>query len=118
MVDGVRQKRTFNNKDDVWEVVDMVVQETKDTNNKTGKSFDIAHSLVAQIPFFAWNNIFFDRQINQDIEKYLYCEKFNVPPFKGSFEEQPAMWVKRTFAIKTAIAKKEKKDIDGRKNNN
>ena len=104
--------------DDVWAVADLIIEETTQVNEEQNKSFDVAESLVAQIPFFACNNIFFDRQINQDIEKYLYCEKFNVPPFKGSFEEQPAMWVKRTFAIKTAIAKKEKKDIDGRKNNN
>ena len=104
--------------DDVWAVADLIMEETAQVNHEQGKSFDVVESLMAQIPFFACNNIFFDRQINQDIEKYLYCEKFNVPPFKGSFEEQPAMWVKRTFAIKTAIAKKEKKDIDGRKNNN
>ena len=99
-------------------MVDLIIEETKQVNEEQGKSFDITESLIAQIPFFACNNKFFDRQVNQDIEKYLYCEKFNVPPYKGSFEEQPFMWVKRTFAIKSAIAKKEKRDMNGRKNTN
>tara|TARA_R100001082_G_scaffold54207_1_gene29626 strand:- start:2783 stop:2911 length:129 start_codon:yes stop_codon:yes gene_type:complete len=42
-----------------------------------------------------------------------------VPPYKGSYDEQPAKWVRRSFAIKSAIAKKEKKDInESRKNTN
>jgi hypothetical protein len=118
LIDGVREKRTFNNMQDVWKVVDLVIEETKQVNIEQGKSFDITESLIAQIPFFACNNRFFDRQVNQDIEKYLYCEKFNVPPYTGSYEEQPALWVRRAFAIKSAIAKKEKKDINGRKNTN
>ena len=117
MIDGVREKRIFNDMDDVWKVVDLVINETQEVNMQEGKSFDTTESLVAQIPFFACNNRFFSSSINSDIEKYLYCEKFNVPPYEGVFEEQPAMWVKKTFAIKAAIAKKEKKDINGRTNN-
>ena len=42
-----------------------------------------------------------------------------MPPYEGSYDEQPAKWVRRSFAIKSAIAKKEKKDIDvARKNSN
>lgn len=103
--------------DDVWDVVDLVVDETQQINASKGKSFDVTESLAAQIPFFACNNMFFDATINKDIEKYLYCEKFNVPPYEGVYEEQPALWVKKTFAIKAAIAKKEKKDMNGNRNN-
>ena len=72
--------------DDVWAVVDLIIDETV--------------------------------QVNEDIERYTYCEKFNIPPYEGCYDNQPAKWVRRAFAIRKAFAKKEKKDIDGRKNNN
>ena len=119
MVNGVRERRRFDNIEDVWDVVNLIIEETEQANEKTGNNFDIGNSLINQIPFFACNNIFFDHNIQKDIEKYLYCEKFNVPPYKGAYEDQPAMWVRKTFAIKSAIAKKEKRDIDvARKNSN
>ena len=40
-----------------------------------------------------------------------------MPPYEGSYDEQPAMWVRKSFAIKSAIAKKEKKDIDATRQN-
>ena len=100
------------------EVIDLIIAETKESNENKGTSFDIAGSVVAQLPFFACNNIFFDKDVQRDIEKYIYCEKFGVPPHKGSFGEQPYKWVSRAFAIKSALAKKEKKEIDAARQNN
>ena len=101
------------------EVVDLIIAETKESNESQGTSFDIAGSVIAQLPFFACNRIFFDISIQRDIEKYVYCEKFGVPPYRGPYGEQPAKWVNRAFAIKAALAKKEKREIsDGRKNTN
>jgi len=74
--------------------------------------FDIAKSVVSQIPFFACKNIFFDKEVQNDIRRYIYCEKFGVAPYKGSYGEQPFNWVQRAFEIKNALAKKEKRDID------
>ena len=104
--------------DDVWEVADLIIDETVQVNEEQNKSFDVAESLVAQIPFFACPSKFMDISLNADIERYVYCEKFNIPPFEGSYDNQPARWVRRAFAIRTALAKKEKKDIDVRKNTN
>ena len=104
--------------DDVWAVADLIIEETVQVNQEQNKSFDVVESLVAQIPFFACPNQFMDSGLNSDIERYTYCEKFNIPPYKGSYDNQPAKWVRRAFAIRKAFAKKEKKDIDVRKNTN
>ena len=104
--------------DDVWAVADLIIEETAQVNQEQGKSFDIIESLVAQIPFFACSNQFMDISLYTDIERYTYCEKFNIPPYEGSYDNQPAKWVRRAFAIRTAFAKKEKKEIDVRKNTN
>ena len=71
------------------------------------------------MPFFACMNVFMDNKIQKDIQRYIYCEKFGIPPYKGSYGEQPFRWVTRAFAIKAALAKKEKKEIENvRKNTN
>ena len=100
------------------EVVDLIIAETKQVNEEQGKDFDIANSVVSQMPFFACNNIFFNNDIQKDIQRYIYCEKFGTPPYKGSYGEQPARWVSRSFAIKAALAKKEKREIDASRQNN
>ena len=104
--------------DDVWAVADLIMEETAQVNQEQNKSFDVVESLVAQIPFFACPSKFMDISLHTDIERYTYCEKFNIPPYEGSYDNQPAKWVRRAFAIRTALAKKEKKDIDVRKNTN
>ena len=113
MVDGKREVRTFESKDDVWEVIDLIIEETNQANQEKGMDFDIAKSVVSQIPFFACKSIFFDRDIQRDIQRYIYCEKFGVSPYNGSYGEQPFNWVQRAFAINSALAKKEKREIDG-----
>ena len=97
--------------DDVWTIIDLIIDETIQVNEEENKSFDITESIVAQIPFFACPNQFMDISLNTDIERYIYCEKFNTPPFEGGYDNQPAKWVRRAFAIRKAIAKKENKDI-------
>ena len=120
-MDGKREKRTFTCKEDVWDVVDILVEEARHFNETQGKEFDISSSVMSQIPFFACPNFFFDSKVNRDIERYLYCEKFGTPPFKGSYGEQPHSWVERAFAIRKALAKKEQSQMQAmkkRQNNN
>ena len=112
MIDGKREKRTFKCKEDVLEVIDLIIAETKQVNEEQGKDFDIAQSVVSQMPFFACMNIFFDNKIQKDIQRYIYCEKFGIPPYKGSYGEQPARWVDRFFLIKNALAKREASQIE------
>ena len=104
--------------DDVWAVANLIIEETTQISQEQGKSFDVAESLVAQIPFFACPSKFMDISLHTDIERYTYCEKFNIPPYEGSYDNQPAKWVRRAFAIRKALAKKEKKDINSGKQHN
>ena len=56
--------------------------------------------------------------MQRDIERYIYCEQFNVPPYPGAYGDQPAKWVRRAFIIKGALAKKQKDQIDATRPNN
>ena len=110
------EARIFKCDDDVWQIIDLLIQETKEYNEK-GKEFDIAKSVNAQLPFFCCKNILRSRSIQKDIERYIYSEQFSVPPYKGSYGEQPAKWVDRAFIIKKVLANKEKEQIDARTRN-
>ena len=45
------RNKVFTCKEDVWEIIDLLIEETKEANEK-GKEFDIAKSVNAQLPFF------------------------------------------------------------------
>ena len=81
-------------------------------NNKKGKEFDGAQSINAQLPFFACRNNLLDEEIQKDLNRYVYCQEFNVSPYKGSYGEQPCVWTQISFIIKQALAKKEKTIIE------
>ena len=117
ILDGKRDIRTFKNKEDVWEIIDLLIEEAKDFNEK-GKEFDIAKSINAQLSFFCCKNVVFDREMQKDIERYIYSEQFSISPYPGSYGEQPAKWVDRAFIIKSALAKRQKDQIDATRNNN
>ena len=102
-VDGEYKTKTFNNNEDVWEVIDLIIEEIKETNKSNNKSFNISSSTKSQLPYFACNNIFFDKSIQQDIERYIYCEDFKIAPYEGGYDNQPAMWIQKAFIIKKAL---------------
>tara|TARA_Y100000361_G_C11129680_1_gene328126 strand:- start:356 stop:715 length:360 start_codon:yes stop_codon:yes gene_type:complete len=115
IIDGERKVKTFKSKDDVWDIIDLIVEETKQFNKEQGKDFGITESVVSQLPFFACPNVLLDNKIFRDIQRYIYCEKFGTQPYKGTYGEQPYKWVSRAFTIKSALAKKEKKEIENGK---
>ena len=116
-VDGQYGTRIFSCEQDVWEVVDLIIEETKDMNEQTGKSFSPSSSVKSQLPFFACNNIIYDKEFQQDIERYIYCDNFKTPAYSGSYDEQPAVWVQKSFIIKKAINKVQNKAIEDGKHN-
>ena len=119
IINGIRERRTFTCDEDVWDVVDLLIEEVKENNNKGGK-FDVAKSVSNQIPFFACKNVVFLKEYQRDIQRYLYCKEFGVSPYEGDYSKHPAKWIDKTFIIKHALAKKEKEAIDAnrQKNNN
>ena len=111
-VNDTYEVREFSCVEDVWDVIDLIIEETKSYNENKGKEFDIAESVKAQLPFFCCWNIVYDKYKQRDIKRYIYCEQFNVPPYSGSFDDQPATWIDKSFIIKNALAKLNKDKIE------
>ena len=70
---------------------------------------------MSQLSFFCCPNVFYNKEIKKDVERYIYCQENNVTPYQGSYGEQPASWVDKYFSIKNAYAKKEQIQIDKNK---
>ena len=107
MVDGVRPVKTFRNDDDVKKVIDLIIKETREVNETMGKSFDIANSVLKQLPFFSCINVAIDKDSQSDIAKYSYCSEFSIPPYIGGYGKQSNRWVAKSFIIKRALAARE-----------
>ena len=118
MVDGQYETRTFTCEQDVWEVVDLIIEETKEMNETSGKSFSPASSVKSQLPFFACNNIIFNKEFQKDIERYVYCDNFSIAPYSGAYGEQPSRWTQKSYIIKKAINKIQNKAIEDGKHKN
>ena len=92
LIDGKYETRMFTSKSDVTEVMELLVDEVKQSNHK-GNSFNIAESVVKQLPFFACPNVLLDAQSQKDISRYIYSQQFGISPYKGTYGEQPHKWV-------------------------
>lgn len=110
-IDGKYENKEFKSKEDVWEIVGLLIEETK-YHNEQGKSFDIASSVKAQLPFFCCPNIIVSRELQKDIERYIYCEKFGLQPYPGSYGQQPNRWVQKSFIIRKTLAKFQKDQVN------
>jgi hypothetical protein len=51
LIDGKYETRMFTSKSDVEAIMELLVDEVKQ-NNEKGSSFNIAESVVKQLPFF------------------------------------------------------------------
>lgn len=38
-------------------------------------------------------DVFIDDQFQDFIQRYTLCEKLNIKPFRGVYDDQPAIWV-------------------------
>jgi len=114
LIEGKYETRTFTSKDDVWGVIDLIIAETKKENEK-GSSFNIASSVMAQLPFFACSNVIMDQKAQKDISRFMYVRNFNVPAYNGSYGEQPKKWVEKSFLLNNLLERQKAKAMkDGR----
>ena len=113
MENGKYIEKEFRSDEDVWSVIDSIIEETKTVNEEQGKSFDIARSVSAQLPFFACKNRMLNQEIQNDISRYVYCEKFNVPAYSGAYNDQPRKWIQKSMLIGSVINKKRSEKKDG-----
>ena len=100
------ETREFRSQDDVWAVIDLIAQETKEFSKQKGKDFDVSKSVISQIQFFTCINHIRNEKYLKLFNKYVYCTETGTPAYKGSYGEQPAKWVQYFFIIKNAMAKK------------
>jgi len=108
LIEGKYETRTFTSKDDVWGVIDLIIAETKKENEK-GSSFNIASSVMAQLPFFACSNVIMDQKAQKDISRFMYVRNFNVPAYNGSYGEQPKKWVEKSFLLNNLLERQKAK---------
>ena len=94
----------------MWDVINLIIDETKEINLNEGKSFDISSSVSQQLPHFCCINIMLDNQAQKDISQYLYCKEFSIPPYPGSYGMQPLKWIEKANVIKYAIAKRDERE--------
>ena len=102
--------RTLTSDDEVFEVIDLIIEETKEANSKGG-SFNVGESVMAQLPFFACNNIFLNKESQKDIARFVYSRDFGISPYQGSYGEQPAKWVAKSFLLKNLLERQKSKAI-------
>jgi hypothetical protein len=111
LIDGKYQTRMFTSNEDVEVIMELLVDEVKE-NNAKGSSFNIAESVVKQLPFFACPNVLLNSQAQKDISRYVYSQQFGISPYKGTYGEQPYKWVEKSFLIKKVIERKKAEAMD------
>lgn len=111
LIDGKYETRMFTSNDDVKAIMELLVDEVKE-NNAKGSSFNIAESVVKQLPFFACPNVLLNSQAQKDISRYVYSQQFGISPYKGTYGEQPYKWVEKSFLIKKVIERKKAEAMD------
>ena len=114
LIDGKYETRMFTSNDDVEAIMELLVDEVKE-NNAKGSSFNIAESVVKQLPFFACPNVLLNSQAQKDISRYVYSQQFGISPYKGTYGEQPYKWVEKSFLIKKVIERKKAEAINNGK---
>tara|TARA_Y100000592_G_scaffold5068_1_gene7219 strand:- start:1750 stop:2133 length:384 start_codon:yes stop_codon:yes gene_type:complete len=114
LIDGKYETRMFTSNEDVEEIMELLVDEVKE-NNAKGSSFNIAESVVKQLPFFACPNVLLNSQAQKDISRYVYSQQFGISPYKGTYGEQPQKWVEKSFLIKSIIERKKSEAMNNGK---
>lgn len=111
LIEGKYETRTFTSNDEVWDVIRLLIDETKE-NIKQGSNLHIAESVMAQLPFFACGNIMIDQNTQKDIARFMYSRQFNISPHKGSYGEQPKKWIEKSFLLNHLVERKKAKVIN------
>ena len=103
---------TISNDDELWDYI-WKLKEESEFVSKTGNSLDILNNIYEQLPFFVCNNKILDKECQKDISKYVYCNDTKTPPYSGSYQDTPSMWIDKYYRIKNAIMLREKKLKEG-----
>ena len=108
LIEGKYETRTFTSNDEVWDVIRLLIDETKQ-HIKEGSNLHIAESVMAQLPFFTCTNMVMDNQSQKDIARFMYARQFKISPYSGSYGEQPKKWVEKSFLLNNLIERQKAK---------
>ena len=108
IIDGKYEVRTFTSDEDVWDVIRLLIDETKE-NIKEGSNLHIAESVMAQLPFFSCSNIMIETNSQKDISRFMYSRQYKISPYKGSYGEQPKKWVEKSFLLNHLLERQKAK---------
>ena len=108
LIDGKYETRTFTSDRDVWDVIELLVNEVKEEIQK-GRDLNIASSVMVQLPFFSCTNIMLDEKAQKDISRFMYARQFKIAPYSGSYGDQPKKWVEKSFLIGNLIERQKSK---------
>ena len=93
-----QQEEVINNKQDVNRILMQCHQEAIE------KGYDIGEALYTQLFFFADPAHIHDKDCQNLIKKYVFCDSFNCPPYP-SLQVTPADLVDNFLLIKHEINK-------------
>ena len=110
LINGQYEIRYFTSTDEVWDVIQLLIDETKE-HIQEGSKLHIAESVMSQLPFFACKNIITDEKSQKDIARFLYSKQFNTSSYKGSYGEQPKKWVEKSFVLNYLLERQKAKAI-------
>lgn|GEM_PF-3015003 len=101
------QTQTFNNIDDVYETLEECYDRCVEKGFKK-----LGESLYQQMLFVVNDNLVFDPKEQEKIQQYMYCKRFNVPPYP-SLQETPISIVEDFTIIDVEIENYKHKDKNG-----
>lgn len=108
LIEGKYETRTFTSDDEVWNVIRLIIDETKQ-HIEEGSNLHIAESVMAQLPFFTCSSMIMDAEAQKDISRFMYARQFNISPYKGSYGEQPKKWIDKTFLLTHLLERQKSK---------
>ena len=93
---------TYKSEDDVWEMIKDLYKESE----QMVSDFSAGQSILDvfyQLPYFCCNNIILNQEIQEDIQRYVYCDDTNTQPYPGGYGDVQGKWMEIHFLIKSAL---------------
>ena len=107
IISGDKRKEVkFSNLNDVWNYVKLLQIESNG-HRKKGSQFSVLRDIAEQLPFFVCNNNILSRKAQKDISRFVDAKDTNTPPYSGSYDDIPAVWLQKWTIIKNAMIERE-----------
>lgn len=92
-------KERFENIDDVYKYIEKVRKDYFVISNSSSHIKSIFH-VYSFLNHFCCPHLLLDKGSQKDITKYMYCSETNTPPYKGSYEDIPSIWIEKYYLLR------------------